>query len=163
MRSEEWPSTTTRKDRKGRKLTEKAVVLDPIKSLGDIQRDSKCLTVFLNGFAPSGFERSPMRKSCAELVVSAYFGRPKKIVAYPGHVIRHDRDGLLQLIIMGKVAGTRRIGCKRKSCLLRGWTGIAIATQLFSLASEKARCKKTAGQPSLVGEAPKDECPPTLR
>ncbi|CAH2267488.1 jg3493 [Pararge aegeria aegeria] len=68
----------------------------------------------------------------------------KKKVAYLGHVHRHDRYRLLQLIMMGKVAGERRIGRKRKSWLrnIREWTGIASATQLFSLAREKENYQK---------------------
>ncbi|CAH2265631.1 jg15715 [Pararge aegeria aegeria] len=60
---------------------------------------------------------------------------------------------------MGKVAGKRRICRKRKSWLrnIREWTGIASAAQLFSLAREKKKISKTDGQPSLVGEAPKEE------
>ncbi|CAH2231744.1 jg7157 [Pararge aegeria aegeria] len=63
----------------------------------------------------------------------------KKKVAYLGHVLLYDRYMLLQLIKMGKVAGKRRIGRKRKSWFrnIREWTGIASAAQLFSLASEK--------------------------
>ncbi|CAH2266792.1 jg18921 [Pararge aegeria aegeria] len=68
----------------------------------------------------------------------------KKKVAYLGHVLRHDRYRLLQLIMMGKVAGKRRIGRKRKSWLrnIREWTGIASAAQLFSLAREKEKYQK---------------------
>ncbi|CAH2235786.1 jg7639 [Pararge aegeria aegeria] len=63
----------------------------------------------------------------------------KKKVAYLGHVLRHDRYRLLQLINMGKVAGKRRIGRKRKSWLrnIRDWTGIASAAQLFSLTRKR--------------------------
>ncbi|CAH2245065.1 jg15903, partial [Pararge aegeria aegeria] len=52
------------------------------------------------------------------------------------HVLRHDNYRRLQLIMMGKVAGNRRIGRKRKSwlCNIREWTGIASAAQLLSLA-----------------------------
>ncbi|CAH2229128.1 jg5218 [Pararge aegeria aegeria] len=68
----------------------------------------------------------------------------KKKVAYLGHVLRHDRYRKLQLIMMGKVSGKRRIGRKRKSWLrnIREWTGIASATQLFSLAREKENYRK---------------------
>ncbi|CAH2242692.1 jg7589 [Pararge aegeria aegeria] len=68
----------------------------------------------------------------------------KKKVAYVGHVLRHDRYRLLQLIMMGKVAGKRRIGRKRKSWLrnIREWTGIASAAQLFSLAREQEKYQK---------------------
>ncbi|CAH2241349.1 jg15549 [Pararge aegeria aegeria] len=87
-----------------------------------------------------------MRKSCDELVVSANFGRPskRKKLLYLGHVLRHDTYRLLQLIMMGKVAGKRRIGRKRKSWLrnIREWTGIASAAQLFSFAREKKNYRK---------------------
>ncbi|CAH2234459.1 jg17761 [Pararge aegeria aegeria] len=68
----------------------------------------------------------------------------KKKVAYLGHVLWHDRYRLLQLIMMGKVAGKRRIARKRKSWLrnIREWTGIASAAQLFSLAREKEKYQK---------------------
>ncbi|CAH2245137.1 jg2391 [Pararge aegeria aegeria] len=68
----------------------------------------------------------------------------KKKVAYVGHVLRHDRYRLLQLIMMGKVAGKRCIGRKRKSWLrnIKEWTGIASAAQLFSLAREKENYRK---------------------
>ncbi|CAH2207478.1 jg23512 [Pararge aegeria aegeria] len=68
----------------------------------------------------------------------------KKKVAYLGHVLRHDRYRLLQLIMMGKVAGKRCIGRKRKSWLrnIREWTGMASAAQLFSLAREKENYQK---------------------
>ncbi|CAH2229466.1 jg20849 [Pararge aegeria aegeria] len=51
---------------------------------------------------------------------------------------------LLQLIMMGKVAGKRCIGRNRKSWLrnIREWTGIASADQLFSLAREKENYQK---------------------
>ncbi|CAH2234026.1 jg5017 [Pararge aegeria aegeria] len=87
-----------------------------------------------------------MRKSCDELVVSANFGRPskRKKVAYLGHVLRQDRYRLLQLIMMGKVAGKKRIGRKKKSWLrnIREWTGIASGAQLFSLAIENKNYQK---------------------
>ncbi|CAH2210915.1 jg7570 [Pararge aegeria aegeria] len=36
-------------------------------------------------------------------------------VAYLGHVLRHERYELLQLIMMGKVAGRRGVGRRKKS------------------------------------------------
>ncbi|KAL0894267.1 hypothetical protein ABMA27_014270 [Loxostege sticticalis] len=54
-------------------------------------------------------------------------------VGYLGHIIRHDSNELLQLIMMGKVAGKRRIGWRKKLWLqnIRDWTGVSSAAQLF--------------------------------
>lgn len=62
-------------------------------------------------------------------------------VAYLGHVMRHDRYELLQLIMMGKVAGKRKVGRRKKSWLrnIREWTGIASAAQLFRLAKDRGK------------------------
>ncbi|XP_022835160.1 uncharacterized protein LOC111362674 [Spodoptera litura] len=50
----------------------------------------------------------------------------KRKIEYLGHVLRHDRYSLLQLIMMGKVEGKRRAGRRRKSWLrnIREWIGI---------------------------------------
>ncbi|CAH2243467.1 jg9382 [Pararge aegeria aegeria] len=60
-------------------------------------------------------------------------------VAYLGHVLRHERYELLQLIMMGKVAGRRGVGRRKKSWLrnIREWTGIASAPELFRLAKDR--------------------------
>ncbi|KAL0838470.1 hypothetical protein ABMA28_016600 [Loxostege sticticalis] len=65
-------------------------------------------------------------------------------VGYLGHIIRHDRYELLQLIMMGKVAGKRRVGRRKKSWLrnIRDWTGIASAAQLFRLARNREEYAK---------------------
>ncbi|CAH2234217.1 jg16666 [Pararge aegeria aegeria] len=54
-----------------------------------------------------------------------------------GHVLQ-------QQIMMGRVAGKARIGCKRKSWLrnIREWTRIASAAQLFNLARQKESYQK---------------------
>ncbi|CAH2232404.1 jg20997 [Pararge aegeria aegeria] len=38
----------------------------------------------------------------------------KRKVKYLGHVLRHERYQLLQLIMMGKVEGKRRVGRRKK-------------------------------------------------
>ncbi|XP_045485783.1 uncharacterized protein LOC123689499 [Pieris rapae] len=65
-------------------------------------------------------------------------------VAYLGHVLRHDRYHLLQLIIMGKIQGKRRVGRRKKSWLrnVREWTGIASAEGLLHLAQDKTRFRE---------------------
>ncbi|CAK1603570.1 unnamed protein product [Parnassius mnemosyne] len=65
-------------------------------------------------------------------------------VAYLGHVLRHERYGLLKLIVMGKVAGKRGVGRRKKSwlCNIREWTGIASAVELFRLAKNRAEFTK---------------------
>lgn len=62
----------------------------------------------------------------------------KRKTSYLGHVLRHYRYELLQVIMMGKVVGRRRVGRKRKSWLrdIREWTGITNASELFHLAKE---------------------------
>ncbi|KAL4706599.1 hypothetical protein ACJJTC_009011 [Scirpophaga incertulas] len=62
-------------------------------------------------------------------------------VAYLGHIFRHERYEHLQLIMMGKIAGRRSVGCRRKSWLrnIREWTGIASAAQLFRLAKDRIK------------------------
>ncbi|CAH2238699.1 jg13382 [Pararge aegeria aegeria] len=59
-------------------------------------------------------------------------------VAYLGHVLRHERYELLQLIMMGKVAGRRGVGRRKKSWLgnIRERTGIASAAELFRVAKD---------------------------
>ncbi|XP_072933758.1 uncharacterized protein [Epargyreus clarus] len=61
-----------------------------------------------------------------------------------GHVLRHPRYNLLQLIMMGKVAGRRKVGRRKKSWLrnIREWTGIASAAELFRRAKSKEGSKK---------------------
>ncbi|CAG9787492.1 unnamed protein product [Diatraea saccharalis] len=51
----------------------------------------------------------------------------------------HQRYDLLQLIMMGKVAGKRKVGGRKKSWLrnIREWTGIASAAELFRRAKDK--------------------------
>lgn len=68
----------------------------------------------------------------------------KRKIEYLGHVLRHDRYALLQLIMMGKVEGKRRAGRKRKSWLrnIREWTGITSVEKLFRLAVDKTEYKK---------------------
>ncbi|CAH2235402.1 jg5970 [Pararge aegeria aegeria] len=65
-------------------------------------------------------------------------------VAYLGHVLRHERYELLQLIMMGKVAGRRGVGHRKKSWLrnIREWTGIASAAGLFRLAKDRQKFTK---------------------
>ena len=65
-------------------------------------------------------------------------------VAYLGHVFRHERYDLLQLIMMGKIAGKRGVGRRKKSWLrtIREWTGVTSAAELFHLARDKARFAK---------------------
>uniref|UniRef100_A0A2A4J795 Reverse transcriptase domain-containing protein n=1 Tax=Heliothis virescens TaxID=7102 RepID=A0A2A4J795_HELVI len=68
----------------------------------------------------------------------------KRKIEYLGHVLRHDRYGLLQLIMMGKVEGKRPAGRRRKSWLrnIREWTGIASVERLFQLAMDREEYKK---------------------
>ncbi|KAL0829312.1 hypothetical protein ABMA28_004110 [Loxostege sticticalis] len=68
----------------------------------------------------------------------------KRKVEYLGHIIRHDRYELLQLIMMGKVAGKRRVGRRKKLWLrnIRDWTGIESAAQLFRLARDQEEYAK---------------------
>lgn len=63
----------------------------------------------------------------------------KRKVAYLGHVLRHEKYELLQLIMMGKVAGKRRVGRRKKSWLrnIREWTNISSVEQLFRLAQDR--------------------------
>ncbi|KAL4708219.1 hypothetical protein ACJJTC_014050 [Scirpophaga incertulas] len=63
----------------------------------------------------------------------------KRKISYLGHALRHQRYDLLQLIMMGKVAGKRRVGGRKKSWLrnIRQWTGIAKAAHLFRLARRR--------------------------
>lgn len=65
----------------------------------------------------------------------------KRKVEYLGHVLRHERYQLLQLIMMGKVAGKRRAGRRKKSWLhnIREWTNIASVEQLFRLAKDRIK------------------------
>ncbi|XP_045542444.1 uncharacterized protein LOC123723524 [Papilio machaon] len=66
-------------------------------------------------------------------------------VSYLGHVFRHDRYELLQLILMGKVPGKKSVGRRneqKERCVLRNireWTGVTSATQLFRLARDKIK------------------------
>ncbi|KAG7308497.1 hypothetical protein JYU34_005707 [Plutella xylostella] len=62
-----------------------------------------------------------------------------KKTSYLGHVLRHDRYRLLQVIVMGKVEGKRRVGRRRKSWLrnVREWTGVASVEQLMRLAKNR--------------------------
>lgn len=68
----------------------------------------------------------------------------KRKIEYLGHVLRHDRYRLLQLIMMGKVEGRRRAGRRRKSWLrnIREWTGINSVEQLFRLAHNRDEYRK---------------------
>ncbi|XP_045485098.1 uncharacterized protein LOC123689386 [Pieris rapae] len=61
-----------------------------------------------------------------------------------GHVLRHDRYHLLQLIIMGKIQGKRHVGRRKKSWLrnVREWTGITTAEELLHLAQDETRFRK---------------------
>lgn len=63
----------------------------------------------------------------------------RRKVSYLGHLIRHERYDLLQLIIVGKVTGKRKVGRRKKSWLrnIREWTGIAGAAELFRRANDK--------------------------
>lgn len=63
----------------------------------------------------------------------------KRKVAYLGHVLRHEKYDLLQLIMMGKIAGRRRVGRRKKSWLrnIREWTKIANVEDLFRLAQDR--------------------------
>lgn len=65
----------------------------------------------------------------------------KKKISYLGHVLRHERYRLLQVIMMGKVEGKRRAGRRRKSWLrnIREWTGVASVEQLMRLAKNKKK------------------------
>ncbi|CAH2241180.1 jg3246 [Pararge aegeria aegeria] len=65
-------------------------------------------------------------------------------VAYLGHVLRHERYELLQLIMMGRVAGRRGVGRRKKSWLrnIREWTEIASAAELFRLAKDRQEFTK---------------------
>lgn len=65
-------------------------------------------------------------------------------ISYLGHVLRHQRYSLLQLVMMGKVAGKRKVGRRKKSWLrnIREWTGIASAAELFRRAINKEDSKK---------------------
>ncbi|KAL4713558.1 hypothetical protein ACJJTC_006146 [Scirpophaga incertulas] len=62
----------------------------------------------------------------------------KRKVAYLGHIFRHER---YELIMMGKIAGRRSVGRRRKSWLrnIREWTGIASAARLFRLAKDRTK------------------------
>ncbi|CAH2096300.1 unnamed protein product [Euphydryas editha] len=64
--------------------------------------------------------------------------------AYLGHVLRHDRYSLLQIIMMGNVPGKRKPGRRKMSWLhnIREWTGIKTVEQLFRLALDKEKYKK---------------------
>ncbi|XP_045537894.1 uncharacterized protein LOC123721881 [Papilio machaon] len=65
-------------------------------------------------------------------------------VAYLGHVLRHEKYHLLQLITMGKIAGKRRVGRRKKSWLrnIREWTNIASVEDLFRLAQDRKNFAK---------------------
>lgn len=65
----------------------------------------------------------------------------KRKVDYLGHILRHERYQLLQLIMMGKIAGKRRAGRRKKSWLrnIREWTNIASVEQLFRLAQDREK------------------------
>ena len=60
-------------------------------------------------------------------------------ISYLGHVLRGNRYKILQLIMKGKVEGSREIGRKQMSWLknIRDWTGIRSAEQLFRLAENR--------------------------
>lgn len=59
-------------------------------------------------------------------------------------VIRHTRYELLQLIIIGKVAGKKGVGRWKKSWMrnIEKWTGIAKEAQLFNLARDREKYAK---------------------
>lgn len=63
----------------------------------------------------------------------------KRKVAYLGHIFRHERYDILQLIMMGKIAGKRGVGRRRKSWLrnIREWTGVTSAAELFRIARDR--------------------------
>lgn len=65
----------------------------------------------------------------------------RKKVAYLGHVLRNDKYQLLQLIMMGKIKGKRRVGRRKKSWLrnIREWTSIASVEDLFRLAQDRKK------------------------
>ncbi|KAL0820089.1 hypothetical protein ABMA28_006034 [Loxostege sticticalis] len=60
-------------------------------------------------------------------------------VGYLGFITRNDRYELLQLIMMGKVAGKRRVDRRKNSWLrnISDWKGIASAAQLFRFARDR--------------------------
>lgn len=59
---------------------------------------------------------------------------------YLGHIMRHDRYRILQLIIQGKIQGKRSVGRRRTSWLrnLREWYGKS-TTSLFRSAVSKVQ------------------------
>ncbi|XP_045783253.1 uncharacterized protein LOC123879530 [Maniola jurtina] len=65
-------------------------------------------------------------------------------ISYLGHILRHDRYRLLQIIMVGKIAGKRVVGRRKKSWLrnIREWTGIKTVGELFRLAMDKEKFKK---------------------
>lgn len=65
----------------------------------------------------------------------------RRKVGYLGHVLRHDRYQLLQLIMIGKVVPKRRVGRRKRSWLrnIREWTNIASVEDLFRLAQDRER------------------------
>lgn len=60
----------------------------------------------------------------------------KRKIAYLGHVLRHRRYRILQLVMMGKIEGKRGRGRRKKSWMrnIREWTGITSVEELFRLA-----------------------------
>ncbi|KPJ12975.1 hypothetical protein RR48_01846 [Papilio machaon] len=65
----------------------------------------------------------------------------KRKVAYLGHVLRHKDYDLLQLIMMGKIAGKRRTGRRKKSWLrnIKEWTNIASVEHLFRFSQDRQK------------------------
>lgn len=63
----------------------------------------------------------------------------RRKTAYLGHVLRHERYQLLQVVMMGKVEGKRAVGRRRTSWLsnIRKWTSIAGVEDLFHLAQDR--------------------------
>ncbi|CAH2245603.1 jg6532 [Pararge aegeria aegeria] len=62
-------------------------------------------------------------------------------VTYLGLVLRHERYQLLQLIMMGKVEGKRRVGRRKKSWLrnIREWTNIVSVETLFRFGQDSEK------------------------
>ncbi|CAH2242185.1 jg22897 [Pararge aegeria aegeria] len=85
-----------------------------------------------------------MRKFCDASTNGVNFCTPSRSEKlHIWHVLRHERYALLQLIMMGKVAGRRGVGRRKKSWLrnIREWTGIASA-ELFRLAKNRQEFTK---------------------
>ncbi|KAL4701932.1 hypothetical protein ACJJTC_004577 [Scirpophaga incertulas] len=105
-------------------------------------------SVLPGGVADRAFKTSPVLVSeqievCRASPIVWHLGFRQQLTAARGRrkcfaPIRLTYD-LLQLIMMGKVAGKRRVGGRKKSWLrnIRQWTGIAKAAHLFRLARRR--------------------------